>query len=107
MALLPWSSALFRAVGRPSIGPAVATVLANVAMVACALWLIRLGLREDRGVAFAAGVIYFLLWAVHRYVDLFGDFGGILGASLMFFLCGATLFGVAIYWRRRREIRHA
>jgi hypothetical protein len=82
------------------------TVLANAAMIACALWLMRVGLREDRGRPFAAGVLYFLLWALLRYFDLFGDFGGMLGAALMFFLCGATLFGVAMYWRRRKEIRH-
>ena len=84
----------------------VPTVLANAGMIACALWLMRVGLREDRGRPFAAGVLYFLLWAVLRYFDLFGDFGGMLGAALMFFLCGATLFGVAMYWRRRKEIRH-
>lgn len=83
------------------------TVLANAAMIACALWLMRVGLREDRGRPFAAGVLYFLLWALLRYFDLFGNFGGMVGASLMFFLCGATLFGVAMYWRRRKEIRHA
>jgi hypothetical protein len=106
MGALPWSSALSRAAGRPDAGMAVNTILANMAMVASALWLIRLGLRQDRGVPFAAGVIYFLTWAVHRYVDLFGDFGGMLGAALMFFLCGATLFGVAMYWRRRKEVHH-
>jgi hypothetical protein len=106
MGAMPWSSALFRAAGRPAAGMAINTILANMAMVAGALWLIRLGLRQDRGVPFAAGVIYFLTWAVHRYVDLFGDFGGMLGAALMFFLCGATLFGVAMYWRRRKEVRH-
>jgi len=82
------------------------TVLANAAMIACALWLMRVGLREDRGRPFAAGILYFLLWALLRYFDLFGDFGGMLGAASMFFLCGATLFGVAIYWRRRKEFRH-
>jgi hypothetical protein len=78
------------------------TILANVAMVGCAFWLMRIGLREDRGRPFAAGVLYFLLWAVLRYADLFGDFGGMLGAALMFFLCGAALFGVASYWRHRK-----
>ncbi|MEJ5277040.1 MAG: DUF2157 domain-containing protein [Thermogemmata sp.] len=85
----------------------VPTVLANVAMIGCAFWLIVVGLREDRTRPFAAGVFYFLLWAVLRYVDLFGDFGGMLGAALMFFLCGATLFGVALYWRQRKGVRHA
>ena len=83
------------------------TVLANLAMIAGAIWLMRIGLREDRGRPFAAGVLLFLLWAVLRYIDLFGDFGGMLGAALMFFLCGAALSGLALYWRRRREVRHA
>lgn len=85
----------------------VPTLLANAAMIGYGLWLIALGLREDRGRPFAAGVCYLLLWAVLRYADLFGRLGGMLGASLMFFLCGATLFGVALYWRRRKEVRHA
>jgi hypothetical protein len=82
------------------------TILANIAMVVLALWLIQVGLREDRGRPFTAGVLYFLLWAVLRYIDLFGDLGGMLGASAMFFLCGATLFGVATYWRKRKVVRH-
>ncbi|NQT12400.1 MAG: DUF2157 domain-containing protein, partial [Planctomycetes bacterium] len=49
------------------------TVLANVGMIVLALWLMRLGLQEDRGQPFAAGVVYFLLWSVLRYVDLFAD----------------------------------
>jgi hypothetical protein len=80
----------------------VPTILANVAMIGCGVWLIAVGLREDRGRPFAAGVLYLLLWAVLRYIDLFGEFGGLLGAALMFFLCGTTLFGVALYWRKRK-----
>ena len=86
--------------------PIIPTVLANLAMIALAIWLMQLGLRENRGLPFAAGVLYFLLWTVLRYIDLFGDFGGMLGAALMFLLCGATLFGLAMYWRRRTEVRH-
>lgn len=78
------------------------TVAANVAMIALAIWLMQIGLREDRGVPFAAGVVYFLLWTVFRYIDLFADFGGMLGAAMMFFLCGAGLFGVSLYWRYRK-----
>jgi uncharacterized membrane protein len=87
--------------------PLLPTVLANAAMIVLALWLIQLGLRENRGRPFTAGVLYFLLWAVLRYIDLFGDFGGMLGAAAMFFLCGATLFGLATHWRRRKAVRHA
>jgi hypothetical protein len=84
----------------------VPTLLANAAMLVFALWLMQVGLREDRGQPFAAGVLYFLLWAVLRYVDLFGDMGGMLGAAVMFFLCGASLFGVALYWRQRKAVLH-
>ena len=83
------------------------TVLVNVAMVAGAFWLMQIGLKEDRGRPFAAGVLYFLLWTVMRYIDLFGNFGGMLGAAMMFFLCGGALFGVARYWQGRKEVRYA
>jgi uncharacterized membrane protein len=85
----------------------IPTILVNVAMVAAAFWLMQLGLQEDRGRPFGAGVLYFLLWAVLRYVDLFGDFGGMLGAAMMFFMCGGALFGVARYWQGRKEVRYA
>jgi len=81
--------------------------MANAGMLLLALWLIQLGLREDRGQPFAAGIAYFLFWTILRYADLFADFAGMPGAALMFFLCGGGLFGVAIYWRHRKETRHA
>ncbi|MDR3619672.1 MAG: DUF2157 domain-containing protein [Paludisphaera borealis] len=81
--------------------PLAPTIAANVAMLALSLWLMMVGLREERGRPFTAGVLYFLTWAVCRYVDMFGDFGGMVGAALMFFLCGAALFGVARFWQRR------
>lgn len=85
----------------------VVAVAANAAMVGLAFWLMQTGLREDRGLPFAGGVLYFLLWSILRYIDLFGAFGGMIGAALMFFLCGLSLFGVAIYWRRRKEVNLA
>ena len=81
--------------------PLLPTVAANVAMLVMALWLVTQGLRDDQGVPFGAGVVYFLLWATLRYIDLFGEFGGMLGAAGMFFLCGATLFAVVVFWRSR------
>jgi uncharacterized membrane protein len=107
MLLLSVWESLVRSLRVAELTAIVPTVLANVAMIGCGLWLMALGLREDRGQPFAAGVLYFLLWAVLRYVDLFGEFGGMLGAALMFFLCGGTLFGVALYWRQRKGVRHA
>lgn len=91
--LLFWQTAVQEAL--------VPTLVVNLAMIVLSFWLIGIGLREDRGQPFTAGVIYFLLWTVMRYIDLFGDFGGMLGAAVMFFLCGGVLFGVAFYWRNR------
>jgi hypothetical protein len=84
----------------------VPTIVANVAMIGMSLWLMRVGLRDDRGRPFTCGVLYFLLWAILRYCDLFAAAGGMLGAALMFFLCGAALFGVGMIWRGRKEARH-
>jgi uncharacterized membrane protein len=96
--------ALLSVLASTEMEPWVPTVAANIAMVVVALWLIRFGLTEDRGRAFAAGVSYLLLWAILRYADLFGALGGMLGASLMFFLCGGVLTGVALYWRKRKAV---
>jgi len=84
----------------------VPAVACNLALIAFAIWLIRAGLKRDRGRLFAGGVLLFLLWAVFRYIDLFAGVGGMLGASLMFFLCGTALFGMARFWSRRKEMVH-
>ena len=82
------------------------TVIGTAAMLTLAIWMMHLGLRDERGPVFAAGVGYFLLWAVMGYADVFAESGGMLGAAGMFFLCGAMLFGLAVLWRRRKELRH-
>ncbi|MFO0867015.1 MAG: DUF2157 domain-containing protein [Gemmataceae bacterium] len=82
------------------------TLLANAFFIAAAFWTMWLGLREERGFPFAGGVAAFLFWTILRYIDLFAPFAGMLGAALMFFLCGAVLFGVAIYWHQRKRSRH-
>jgi uncharacterized membrane protein len=107
MVLLPAIAATGRDPSAAETAALLPTVLVNIAMVAGAFWLMQIGLREHRGRPFGAGVLYFLLWAVMRYVDLFGDFGGMLGAAMMFFMCGGALFGVARYWQGRREVRYA
>lgn len=84
----------------------VPAAVANVVMLVLALWLMRVGLREERGQLFAAGVLYFLFWAVLRYVDLFSGVGGMLGAALMFLLCGVGLFAIARFWQLRKETSH-
>ena len=80
----------------------IPVLITNVATVTMAVWLMRVGLREDRGRPFGGGVVLFLAWAVARYVDLFGEIGGMIGAALMFFLCGVGLFGLARYWSQRK-----
>ncbi len=107
MAILPLMSAGCSESSCADAAALLPTILVNVAMVAGAFWLMQVGLREDRGRPFGAGVLYFLLWSVMRYVDLFGDFGGMLGAAMMFFMCGGALFGVARYWQGRKEVRYA
>jgi uncharacterized membrane protein len=85
----------------------IPTLTANAAMVALSLWLIFVGLREERGMPFAAGVLFFLFWIVIRYIDLFGEVGGMLGASLLFFVCGLMLLGVVVFWRNRKQVQYA
>ncbi len=82
------------------------TIFANLAMLVLAIWLMHVGLRDERGLVFTAGVVYFLVWSLSRYVGLFRQ-GGLLGAAGMFFLCGLALFGLSILWRRRKDFRRA
>jgi uncharacterized membrane protein len=84
----------------------VPVLAVNAAMIALAVHLVRVGLNEDRGRPFTFGVLLFLLWAVLRYVDLFAGVGGMLGAAIVFLICGVALFGVARYWQGRKEISH-
>lgn len=83
--------------------PIIPTILANIAMLIFGVWLMLVGLREDRGRPFAAGVLYFLGWTTMRYIDLFGDIGGMLGGAGLFFACGAFLFGMAYFWKHRNK----
>jgi uncharacterized membrane protein len=103
MAFMASWQALWSNFDTAGLAALVPTILANAALIAAAFWLMRIGLHEERGFPFTMGVGMFLLWACVRYADLFGNMGGMLGASLMFFLCGASLFGVAVYWRKRKE----
>lgn len=86
------------------------TLACNAAILVLCVWLLRLGVSDDRGRPFAAGVLLFLIWSVVHYVDLFGAGGGLLGAAAMFLACGAILFIVARFWRsrltKRIEVTH-
>jgi uncharacterized membrane protein len=80
-------------------------LVANALMFVFSIWMIRTGLREESGRLFAGGVIFMLAVAVMRYIDLFGDAGGMLGAAIMFFLCGTILFSVARFWQTRKKLQ--
>lgn len=81
--------------------PILPTILSNLAMLVFGIWLMLVGVQEDRGRPFAAGVLYFLLWTTIRYIDLFGEMGGMLGGAGFFFTCGVFLFGMAWFWKVR------
>ena len=100
-----WSAARLNS-GSEAHDWVVPLIVANIATIALALWLMRVGIRDDRGLPFAFGVCCVVLWAVCCYCHLFGDFGGILGAALMFAICGSALLGLGMYWRKRKEVRH-
>lgn len=86
------------------IGWLLPVVACNVALIGLAVYLIRVGAREERGRPFVAGVLLFLAWAIARYVDLFGD-AGMLGGALIFALCGGALLLLATYLPRFRAAR--
>ena len=70
----------------------------NVLIVWMAVGLIWNGLTRNRGIWFWGGVMFFLIWAVIRYFDLFSDFGGMLGTAAIFMFCGLFLFGIVYLW---------
>jgi uncharacterized membrane protein len=94
MALLAFWSGMFGE-------PLVPTLLTNSLMLAFGVWLLLLGIREERGRPFAAGVLYVLLWTTIRYFDLFGSAGGMLGTAALFFTAGGILFASAWFWKNR------
>ena len=74
----------------------------NALIVMLSVWLIQSGLKRARGDWFWSGVLFFLIWAIVRYIDLFSGVGGMLGAAAIFLFCGLFMFGVAYYWITRR-----
>lgn len=83
--------------------PFLLTLLQNVFMFAMGLSFIHAGLKRNLLSAFLFGVLYFLTWAIVRYVDLFSDIGGMLGAAGLFFFCALVLFGFSYYWFASRK----
>lgn len=99
MLMAVWSLAITE----PVIASGFPIIVANLVTLGMALYLVKVGEQEERTRPFAAGVLMFLLWALVRYIDLFGAAGGMIGAALVFVLCGAGLVVVANFWSRKRK----
>ncbi|MDO5554704.1 MAG: GDYXXLXY domain-containing protein [Planctomycetia bacterium] len=92
---------LHQAVDRPLLDDMVVlplTIVGNLFMLTLAGWMLHYGQRHS-AVWYWLGILYFLLWAFVRYMDLFGDAGGMLGASALFAAMAVLLFTAA--WFRR------
>ena len=75
----------------------------NVLIVWMAVGLIWNGLKRNHGSLFWSGVMFFLLWAMIRYFDLFSEFGGMLGTAAIFLFCGLFLLGIVYFWTAYRH----
>lgn len=81
-------------------------LIANCLLLGYAAVMMDDGLKSNSSPRFFLGVGSFLLWTIVRYFDLFGDFGGMLGASLLFFTSSIALIGLAFFWRKRKAAFH-
>ena len=79
---------------------------ANILMLVYPAVMMDEGLKTNSSPKFFLGVSTFLLWTIIRYFDLFGNVGGMLGASLLFFLSSLALIGLAFFWRQRKAAFH-
>ena len=79
---------------------------ANILMLGYSAVMMDEGLKTNSTPKFFLGVSTFLLWTIIRYFDLFGNVGGMLGASLLFFLSSLALIGLAFFWRKRKASFH-
>jgi len=83
-------------VGEHAAVPAM--VFGNLAILAIAILLIRVGVMEERVQPFAGGILCFLIWTLVRYFDLFDASWGMLGAAGIFTLAGIGLLLVGKFW---------
>lgn len=109
----------------------IVAILSSFIMLGCALWGIKSAFpafslrktleitdpdesfgcepKENRkeqifsgSVLYWFGILYFILWAVFRYIDLFAESFGMPGAAAMFALIGILL--IAAGWFRARRL---
>lgn len=75
-------------------------VIANLLLLATAVWLIVLGIHERISQYFFLGVTTVLITALLRYADLIGDY---VGGALLFMMFAAVLLGAARYWKKSHK----
>ena len=90
-----------------TVASSLPIIVANLVTLGMALYLVKVGEQEERTRPFGVGVFLFLMWALTRYIDLFGEAGGMLGVAVVFALCGGGLVVVGNFWSRRRSALRA
>jgi len=81
----------------------ILSIVANILLLlTCAMWMDS-GWENESIIQFFAGAILFLIWTFQRYFDLFGDIGGMLGASALFLACALLLVFLALFWQRKKR----
>ena len=81
----------------------VGMLAVNALIVMLTIWLIVVGLKRNLSGWFWSGVLFFLFWAIIRYIDMFSDFGGMLGAAGIFLFCGLSMLGIVYFWTTQRQ----
>ena len=71
-------------------------IASNVFLVLKGIWLIRHGISKKKNHYFYSGIGTVIAVAIFRYFDLVG---GYYGGALLFFVCAATLYFSARYWK--------
>ncbi len=76
--------------------PVLLQCITNLFLVFAGIWLIVRAVHDTLTHYYYLGIGILILTAFFRYFDLIGDY---LGASVLFLVCAAILFGAARYWR--------
>ncbi len=76
-------------------------VATNLVCIGTGVWLIVRAIEDALTHYFYAGIGLILMTAFLRYIDLVGDY---VGASALFLVFAAILYGAARYWRHRKGV---
>jgi len=76
--------------------PVLLQCITNLFLVFTGIWLIVRAVHDTLTHYYYLGIGILILTAFFRYFDLIGDYRG---ASVLFLVCAAILYGAARYWR--------